>query len=119
MSPPDSRPHADPFRRARPARPRHDGWTPGRQLDFLDMLARTGSVTRSAQAAGMSRESAYRLRSRQPDGLFAAAWDRALAPARRPLGPAEVDEGHIRALAAACGAEGRALRRRLAGSSTS
>ena len=42
------------------------------------MLARTRSVTRAARAAGMSRESAYRLRNRDPDGLFAAAWDRAL-----------------------------------------
>lgn len=31
-----------------------------------------------ARAAGMSRESAYRLRKRDPHGLFAAAWDRAL-----------------------------------------
>ena len=55
-----------------------DGWTAQRQLTFLAELARTGSVTRAARAAGMSRESAYRLRKRDPDGLFAAAWDRAL-----------------------------------------
>ena len=57
---------------------RRDGWTPARQLRFLDALARTRSVTRAARAAGMSRESAYRLRARDPGGLFAAAWDRAL-----------------------------------------
>jgi hypothetical protein len=65
---------------------RKDGWTPARQLRFLDMLARTRSVTRAAAAAGMSRESAYRLRKRDPDGLFAAAWNRALGgsgPVRR------------------------------------
>jgi len=71
-------PH-EPQGRACPDGVRRDGWTPHRQLVFLDMLARTGSVTRSARAAGMSRESAYRLRARNPDGLFAAAWDRALA----------------------------------------
>ena len=58
---------------------RRDGWTPARQLRFLDELSRTRSVTRAAAAAGMSRESAYRLRKRDPGGLFAAAWDRVLA----------------------------------------
>jgi hypothetical protein len=57
---------------------RRDGWTPDRQLRFLDTLARTRSVTRAARAAGMSRESAYRLRGRKDGALFAAAWDRAL-----------------------------------------
>jgi len=57
---------------------RGDGWTPRRQLDFLDGLARTRSVTRAARAAGMSRESAYRLRRRPSAALFAAAWDRIL-----------------------------------------
>ncbi len=57
---------------------RKDGWTPARQLAFLNILARTRSVTRAAAAAGMSRESAYRLRRRPTAALFAAAWDRAL-----------------------------------------
>jgi hypothetical protein len=57
---------------------RRDGWTAQRQLRFLDALARTGSVTKAARAAGMSRESAYRLRARKDGALFAAAWDRAL-----------------------------------------
>ena len=42
-------------------RVRRDGWTPERQLRFLDVLGRTRSVTKAARAAGMSRESAYRL----------------------------------------------------------
>lgn len=63
---------------ATPQRFRRDGWTPARQLRFLDMLARTRSVTRAAAAAGMSRESAYRFRNRDPAGLFAAAWNRIL-----------------------------------------
>jgi hypothetical protein len=54
------------------------GWTIRRQLAFLDSLARTRSVTRAARTAGMSRESAYRLRRRPSAALFAAAWDRAL-----------------------------------------
>ena len=58
-------------------RTRRDGWTPERQLRFLDALARTGSVTRAAAFAGMSRESAYRLRNRRDGALFAAAWGRA------------------------------------------
>lgn len=67
-----------------PQRFRRDGWTPARQLRFLDALARTRSITRAAAAAGMSRESAYRLRKRASAGLFAAAWDRVLAsPAPR------------------------------------
>jgi hypothetical protein len=58
------------------AAPRRDRWTPQRQLRFLDVLARTRSVTRAAKAAGMSRESAYRLCRRPSGALFAAAWDR-------------------------------------------
>lgn len=57
---------------------RRDGWTAERQLRFLDSLARTGSITIAAKAAGMSRETAYRLRKRRDGALFAAAWDRAL-----------------------------------------
>lgn len=63
---------------------RRDGWTPARQLRFLDELSLTRSVTRAATAAGMSRESAYRLRKRDAHGLFAAAWDRVLATAAPP-----------------------------------
>ena len=66
----------------RAARIRRDGWTAERQLHFLDALARTRSVTDAARAAGMSRESAYRLRYRPDGALVAAAWDRTLkAPA--------------------------------------
>lgn len=99
---------------------RHDGWTPERQLDFLEMLARTGSVTRSARAAGMSRESAHRLRLREPDGLFAVAWDRALAPGPlRALRKREVDESHIRMFGAAPATEGKSAPHQRARPSTS
>ncbi len=43
------------------------------------MLSETKSITKAARAVGMSRESAYRLRYRAE--LFAALWDRTLAPA--------------------------------------
>src|SRR4051794_37365295 len=55
---------------------RRDGWTAERQLRFLDALARSRSVIKAAAFAGMSRESAYRLRERRDGALFAALWDR-------------------------------------------
>ena len=55
------------------------GWTPARQIHFLGALAATRSVTKAAAAAGMSRESAHRLRNRSESALFAALWDLALA----------------------------------------
>src|SRR5438270_7001390 len=61
---------------------RRDGWTAERQLRFLDELARTRSVVSAAASAGMSRESAYRLRERKDGALFAGLWDRAFQPAR-------------------------------------
>ena len=66
---------------------RRDGWTIQRQLRFLDMLARTRSVTRAAAAVGLSRKSAYRLRARADGALFAAQWDRAM---RAPLDTVKV-----------------------------
>ena len=76
----------------RPPRARHDGWTPERQLAFLGALSVSRSVTRSAAAAGMSRESAYRLRDRPDGALFAARWDQIL---RRHFNPAPDYEGHV------------------------
>jgi hypothetical protein len=67
----------------RPAKPtrriRTDGWTAARQLRFLAALTHTRSVTQASRAAGMSRESAYRLRERCEGVLFAALWEEALA----------------------------------------
>jgi hypothetical protein len=78
---------------------RRDGWTPERQLRFLDELARSRSVAKAAVAAGMSREGAYRFRNRSDGALFAALWDRILA-SRAPS-----REVHIEALA-----DGRIMR---------
>jgi hypothetical protein len=66
-----------PESRSAPRKTRRDGWTAERQLTFLDMLWQTRSITKAARAAGMSRESAYRLRARAE--LFTALWDRACA----------------------------------------
>ena len=59
---------------------RHDGWTGERMATFLEILADTGLVTEGCRAAGMSRDSAYSLRTRDP--VFAAAWRAAQAKAR-------------------------------------
>ena len=67
------------------ARIRRDGWTAVRQLRFLDALAATRSVGKAAAAAGMSRESAYRLRDRREGALFAALWDRLLGCQPQPI----------------------------------
>jgi len=66
----------------RPARKRHDGWTPDRQRDFLAALHATGVVAAAARAAGMSAKSAYRLRARPVAASFAAAWDKLLRQTR-------------------------------------
>jgi hypothetical protein len=55
-----------------------------RQRTFIATLAHTGCVGRAALAAGMSRESAYRLRRRKSAESFAGAWDSIMAA--RPRG---------------------------------
>ena len=62
---------------------RSDGWTAERQLRFLEALARTRNVRDAAAQAGMSREGAYRFRERRDGALFAALWDKILAPQPR------------------------------------
>ena len=66
-----------------PLRYRRDGWTPGRQADFLGRLCETWSVAAAARHVGMTRESAYRLREKPGAESFAAAWDFILAEPRR------------------------------------
>jgi DNA-binding phage protein len=74
-------------------------WTAQRQLAFLDGLARSRSVSSAAKAAGMSRESAYRLRNRRDGALFAALWDIALAPGPGPKSPgSSPSKGHTSGL---------------------
>ena len=72
---------SNPHRSPKPRKTiRKDGWTAERQMHFLDSLGRTRSVTKASAAAGMTRESAYRLRDRCEGALFAALWDRMLEP---------------------------------------
>jgi hypothetical protein len=66
-----------------PVRARHDGWTPERQRAFIAALAKGYRAGRAAARVGMSRKSAYALRSRAGGEWFAAAWDAAVAIARR------------------------------------
>jgi hypothetical protein len=55
-------------------RRRHDGWTPERQLAFIEVLSVTGQVAEACRAVGMSRKSAYKLLDRPGSDSFAAAW---------------------------------------------
>ena len=61
-----------------PVRPRHDGWTPARQVAFIQALADTACVDEAARRVGMSRESCYTLRRRPGAASFRQAWDVAL-----------------------------------------
>ena len=66
-------------------KPRRDGFTPQRQLDFIRALADCGCVEEAAHAVGMSPKSCYRLRNAPEGTQFAAAWDAALPYAARRL----------------------------------
>jgi hypothetical protein len=66
-------------------KPRRDGFTPQRQLDFIRALADTGCVEMAAHEVGMSPKSCYRLRNSPEGAQFAAAWDAALPYAARRL----------------------------------
>jgi uncharacterized protein YciW len=66
-------------------KPRSDGWTPRRQVDFIAALADTGSVAGAARAVGMSVQSCYRLRRSPGAEAFAAAWEAAIQEASRRL----------------------------------
>ena len=57
---------------------RRNGWTAEKQRVFIDTLAKLGLVSEAAQAAGMSRKSAYKLRERPNAESFVQAWDIAL-----------------------------------------
>lgn len=80
--PPDSTPPAAPEEEAPafdpvPVRYRHDGWTPDRQLEFIQALSAGGCVDEAVRSVGMSRNSAYELRQRTDAQAFRLAWDAA------------------------------------------
>ena len=58
---------------------RHDGWTPERQLGFIEALADTGSVKAAAHRVNMTPEGAYLLRRHTEATTFRTAWEAALA----------------------------------------
>lgn len=60
-----------------PADQRADGWTGERRLCFLRALWNGASVTEAARHAGLTTQSARRLRLRAP--AFRAGWDEAQA----------------------------------------
>lgn len=72
---------------------RHDGWSPDKQVLFLEALARTGNVRAAATYAGLSRESAYKLRRRPDARAFARAWDAAIIHARDVFQDELLDKG--------------------------
>jgi hypothetical protein len=68
-----------------PLRRRHDGWSPDKQVEFIEALAASGCVDEACRSVGMGRTSAYALRAR-PDAIaFRLAWDAALDHAIRAL----------------------------------
>ena len=54
---------------------RHNGWTLAKQAAFLRQLSATHSVSEAAKSVGMSRQSAYRLRSKLKGKPFDLAWE--------------------------------------------
>ncbi|MEZ5692363.1 MAG: helix-turn-helix domain-containing protein [Altererythrobacter sp.] len=70
---------------------RHDGWTPARQAAFLRELAATHNVSAAARAVGMSRQSAYQLRTRLREEPFGKAWEAAFVTRFDVLAEAALD----------------------------
>src|SRR5688572_11357425 len=52
-------------------------WTNRKMAEFLRALAATHSLSAAAKAVGMSRQSAYDLRSRLKGKAFDVGWDQA------------------------------------------
>ena len=74
-----------------PTRLRVDGWTPEKQRRFVEHLADCGCVSHAAQHVGMTKQSAYALRRRAPNSMFAYAWDAAITLARGMLHDAAME----------------------------
>ena len=62
---------------------RSDGWTPAARMSFLRLVAEHGRVSHACQCIGLSKQSVYSLRARDP--LFALGWDAACQLSRTPL----------------------------------
>jgi hypothetical protein len=66
-------------------------WTRQKMRRFLRALMETASVKHAAESVGMSRQAAYRLRSRLVGDPFDLAWECALEFGLRQLGHAALD----------------------------
>ena len=71
--------------------PRHHEWTPAKMVAFLRELAASQSVSHAARSVGMSRQSAYKLRTRLEGTPFAMAWEVALEAGLQQLAHAVMD----------------------------
>lgn len=64
---------------------RADGWTPGRQRDFLAALAEGQTVEGACRIVGLTHQSAYAFRQRTAGATFAIGWYAALLLQRQRL----------------------------------
>ncbi len=62
-----------------------EGWNAERQREFLVHLAQNGCIGHACAHVGLSRQSAYALRRRAPNSVFAIGWDVAIEMARQAL----------------------------------
>jgi hypothetical protein len=62
---------------------RHDGWTPEREVGFLQHFADHGLVTEAARAVGMGLSGAYARRRSEAGTAFDLGWQAALFLARQ------------------------------------
>jgi hypothetical protein len=91
--PPPPPPQATPARQPaeRPHVARGDRWTRWKMAEFLRRLAATHSVSAAAQAVGMGRQSAYKLRARLKGQPFDVAWEAAFLHGYDNLAHAALD----------------------------
>lgn len=74
-----------------PVRPRSDGWTPDKQVGFVQALCATGCFETAARHVGMTARSARDLRTRRDAASFRAACDAAVAAGTSALTEAAMD----------------------------
>src|SRR3546814_14650409 len=79
-----------------PVRARRDGWTPARQLRFMDWLLVTRAPARAARAVGPATEVASSLRHLTHGASFHITWGAADATGQAPrVRPSRIDAWHL------------------------
>jgi len=63
--------------------PSRNSWTPKKEREFLAVLGETCNVTRACEAAGMSKNGAYKRRRK--NAAFRAAWLETISAAYQQL----------------------------------